>query len=461
MSDRYSRLFAEYAESVTYNDLSANTIHQVKRRIVDSIGVAMAGFPEDAPMAVRAFAEDLSNVKGATIWGTGFKAFPDVAALSNGVALRYLDFNDTYLSKEPLHPSDMITGLVALCEWGGLPLKDFITAVSVGYEVAVNLCDSNSLRSHGWDHVNYIAIGEACAAGKLLNLSIKEIENAISISTIPHAAMRQTRSGELSMWKGAAAANSVRNAIVSVLLARKGLTGPNHPFDGEMGIFRQLLGGESFDDFYLDTLEKKNPPTRIQDTYIKFWPVEYHAQSAVDAALQIYKELKDPSRIKSVHLDTFKASYEIIAKDPEKWAPKTRETADHSIQYIVCAALLDGAVDKNTFDLARISGQDIKNLMKRTTLREDDELTRGYPDGIPNRITVNTNDGNIITKEVRYPRGHPKNAISDKELEQKFYSNVDWCWSRRQSQDVLEFLWGIEQKESLDLLMQSMLIQKQ
>ena len=127
----------------------------------------------------------------------------------------------------------------------------------------------------------------------------------------------------------------------------------------------------------------------------------------------------------------------------------------------MCAALLDGAVDKNTFDLARISGQDIKNLMKRTTLREDDELTRGYPDGIPNRITVNTNDGNTITKEVRYPRGHPKNAISDKELEQKFYSNVDWCWSRKQSQDVLEFLWNIEQKESLDLLMQSMLIQKQ
>ncbi len=458
MSDRYSHLFAEYTKAIDYDGLLQETVHQVKRRIIDAVGVAMAAFAEDAPTAVRSYAYDFATLTGATLWGTSVAVPPDVAALSNGVMVRYLDFNDTYLSKEPLHPSDMIPGLMALCEWRGLSLRDMIAAIAIGYEVAVNLCDAASLRAHGWDHVNYIAIGEACGASKLLGLSVEQIESAISIATVPHGAMRQTRAGELSMWKGVAAANSVRNAIVGALLASKGLTGPNHPFDGEMGFFKQLLGGEVFDDAPLKPMEKKVLPTRIQDTYIKFWPVEYHAQSAVDAALQIFKEIGDPSRVDRVSIDTFKASYEIIAKDPEKWEPKTRETADHSIQYIVCAALLDGKVTKETFALDRITASDVRGLLKRTSLKEDGELTKGYPDGIPNRISVTTKDGDTLTKEVSHPRGHPKNPMSDKELVQKFRANVDWCWTEQQAQRILALVWNLEEQESLDALMEAMRI---
>ena len=458
MSDRYSRLFAQYANSVTYDSLPPETIHQVKRRIIDAIGVAMAAFAEDAPKAARAYAYDFATFKGATVWGTPVQVPPDTAALANGVAVRYLDFNDTYLSKEPLHPSDVIPGLMALCEWARLAPRDVLTAIAIAYEIPINLCDAASLRAHGWDHVNYIAIGEACGAGKFLGLSVQQIEHAMSIATVPHAAMRQTRAGELSMWKGAAAANSVRNALVATLLVRKGFTGPYHPFDGEMGFFQQLLGGKPFDAKPLKSMGKKSPPTRIQDTYIKFWPVEYHAQSAVDAALQLHKEIGDPSRIDKVNIDTFKASYEIIAKDPEKWEPKTRETADHSLQYITCAALLDGKVTKDTFSLERITAPDVRSLLKRTSLKEDSVLTKGYPNGIPNRISVVTKDGKTYAKEVNFPRGHPKNAMSDEELVQKFRANVDWCWTEEQAQRVLAFVWNLEKQENLDKLMEAMRI---
>src|SRR5690606_17180439 len=144
---------------------------------------------------------------------------------------------------------------------------------------------------HGWDHVNYIALGTACGAARLLKLSETQTEHAMSIAALPHASARQTRAGELSEWKGAAAANSARNGVFGALLAEQGLTGPYEPFEGEMAFFRQLLRGERFDDETLAPLEALRPPVRILDTYIKHYPVEYHAQSAVDIALELREEI--------------------------------------------------------------------------------------------------------------------------------------------------------------------------
>ncbi|MDR7413861.1 MAG: MmgE/PrpD family protein, partial [Armatimonadota bacterium] len=421
MSDRFSRMLAEYAAAVEWEQLPEPTVHEVKRRVLDSLGVALAAFAEPAPKAARAYAYHWPLVGGATLWGTNFTAPVEAAALCNGVMVRYLDFNDTYLSQEPLHPSDTIAALWALAEWRDLPARDFLLSVAVAYEVGVNLCDAASLRRWGWDHVNYIGVATAAAAGRLLGLPVEAIEHAISLACVPHAAMRQTRAGELSMWKGAAAANAARHALFGALLAEAGMTGPFQPFEGEMGFFRQLLGGQGFAEQALRGLRDKRPPRRILDTYIKYWPVEYHAQSAVDAALQLRAELHDPGRIASVRIATFRAAYEIIAKDPEKWEPKTRETADHSLPYIVVVALLDGRVDRSSFSPARFTDPEVRRMLKeRTELEEDPELTAGYPDGIPNRIEVRTHEGQVFTREVRYPRGHAKNPLSDAEVVNKF-----------------------------------------
>jgi 2-methylcitrate dehydratase len=454
VSDRITRMLAGYASGVVAEDLPEETAHEVKRRILDSIGVAVAGLDGDAPAAARAYAAELPDRNGATIWGSQLRTSPEVAGFANGVAVRYLDFNDTYLSREPLHPSDAIASLMALAERRERPANDLLAAVATAYEVSVTLCDSASLRAHGWDHVNYLGIGVACAAGQLLRLPVEGIEHAVSIATVPNAAMRETRAGELSMWKGAAAANATRNAVFATLLSEKGMTGPARPFEGEMAFVRQLLDSEGFDEDVLSRLEAKAPPRRILDTHVKFWPVEYHAQSAVDAALQFPDDFfRDADRIKSIEIDTFDAAYQIIAKDPEKWDPRTRETADHSLQYIVVAALLDGEVTSGTFEPERFRDPRTLGILKeRVIVREDPELSAGYPEGIPNRITVTTTAGDREVREVRHPRGHARNPMTDEEVVAKYRRNVEGRLDAERVASVERLVWDMDQDESLQAL---------
>ena len=459
-SDRYSALFAEYSHRAEWERLPQNALHEVKRRILDSIGVALAAYAEDAPTAAREYALDLPHPRGATLWGSTVKVVPEAASLANGLLVRYLDFNDTYLSLEPLHPSDVIPGLMALCQWRARPVRDLITAIAVAYEIGVSLCDSASLRAHGWDHVNYIAVAAACGAGRVLGLTPSQIEHCIAISIVPHASMRQTRAGELSMWKGAAAANSVRNAVFAGLIACKGLTGPFAPFEGEMGFFRQLLGGDEVDPTPFRPLEAGAAPSRICDTYIKKWPVEYHAQSAVDIAVELRQELASPDLVESVRIDTFRAAYEIIAKDPEKWDPKTRETADHSMPYIVAVALLDGTIDQRSFSDEKIHDPRVKALLGKTTLLEDPGLNLGYPEGIPNRITIATSDGRTLARELSFPRGHFHNPMTDAEVEEKFLSNVERYLTPAQGRRVIDLVWELERQEDLEGLMEAMRVEQ-
>ncbi len=442
MQDRFQDLFATYA--TTQHTLPDDTAHEVKRRIMDTFGVMYAASQDDSPTVARAYAEMYPVANGARIFGSPLRAAPDVAGFANGIHARYLDYNDTYLSLEPLHPSDVIPPLLALAETRHVSGRVLITAIALAYEIGVNLCDAASLRAHKWDHVNYVAIMVAAGASYVLGLNPVQAGHALSLATVPHASMRQTRAGELSMWKGAAAANASRNALVATLLAEKGMTGPFQPFEGEMG-FCELLTHQPFAWSKLESLVQAQPPHRILDTYIKKYPVEYHAQSAVDAALDLYGEMRG-AQLQSVHIDTFKASYEIIAKDPEKWQPKTRETADHSIQYITVVALEDGVITQKSFDLARIrSPRTQEFLAQHTTLAEKPELTAGYPDGIPNTITVTLGDGRTLSKTVRYPSGHARNRMTDAQVEAKFNANVTGRIAPDHARTLGDAVWALDE----------------
>jgi 2-methylcitrate dehydratase len=458
MADRISSLLAGYALATSADDVPPETVHEVERRVLDAIGVAIAGYDEAAPAAARAVALHDGRGDGAVVWGTGERAGAEVAGFANATAVRCLDYNDTYLSREPLHPSDAIAPLLALAETERRSGADLVAALAVAYEVAVRLCDAGSLRAHGWDHVNHLAVGVACGAARLLGLDEGRTRNAISLTVVPHAAMRQTRAGELSMWKGVAAAEAGRNALFAARLAAAGMTGPAEPFDGEMGYVRQLLGG-TIDLGALSAIERREPPRAILGTYVKRWPVEYHAQSAVDAALQIRAELGERAaeQIAAVRIRTFDASYQIIAKDPQRWDPMTRETADHSLQYIVVAALLDGAVTPRTFEPSRFRDPGILALLRgAVAVEEDAELSRGYPDGIPNRITVRTHDGRELEREVRYPSGHVRNPMSDDALSGKFRANVGGRWKPDLADRVEQLVGSLFDAATLDPLAEAL-----
>jgi len=455
LADRISSALARYACGAAEHGLAPDVAHEVRRRLLDSVGVGVAGLDEGAAGVARRYAE--RSAGGVTVWGTNLRSSAEAAGFANGVAVRCLDFNDTYLSLEPLHPSDVLAALVALAEDRGIGPGALLEAIAVAYEVGVTLCDAASLRTRGWDHVNVIGIATACGAGRLLGLPVETVEHAIALAVVPHAAMRETRAGELSTWKGAAAAHAARLAVTATLLAEAGMAGPGRPFEGPMGFVTQVLGGRELEASTLARLETLEDPRRILDTHVKRWPVEYHAQSAVDAALAVREDLGgDLSGIASVRVDTFRAGFEIIAGDLEKWDPRTRETADHSLPYIVCATLQDGDVTSRTFDLQRVRRPDTLALLERTTVEVDEALTAGYPAGAPNRVTVTTTEGVALVREVAYPRGHARYPMTDDELVAKYRANVAERWSAGRSAAVEEAVWRLGEDDGLERLLEGL-----
>ena len=447
MTDKTLQAIAELALS---GQPEPKSLHEVKRRVLDSLGCFFGAWMERSASTARESACIYGRcLDGATVWGHGCKATLDWASFANAVGVRALDFNDTYLSLEPLHPSDIIPSVMAVAEYLKAGGREFLEAVAVGYEVGCRLCDSATLRKRGWDHVNYTMIAAASALSRLLKLTPEQARNAISLSIVPHVAMRQTRAGELSMWKGAAAANACRNAVFATLLAKNGMSGPDQPFEGEMGFFKQVSGT-------IFPSEKWSDPYRcdaILKTYIKYHPVEYHAQSAVDAAVAVFSEVGGPHNIEKVRVETFEAAYTILVKDREKWDPKTRETADHSLPYIVAASLHDGEVWLDTFSPEHLRIHGIRRIMQVMEIVEDRELTMRYPREIPNRITVKTVDGRTVIREVGVPRGHALNPMTDEEVEAKFHRLTSKILNDEVRKSIVDTVWRLDKLDNLDELL--------
>jgi len=393
-----AEILAEYVSSVNYNDLKEKEIHEAKRRILDSLAVARASINSEPAKIVRNL---FPSYPGDSLLLWGEKASPDIASFYNTLLIRYLDFNDTYLSLEPLHPSDMIGGLLALGK--GKLGKDIILSIIVGYEIGTRLCDSTSLRKRGFDHVNFLEVATAAAVSKLLNLKKDMIYNAISIALIPHVALRQTRSGKLSMWKAGAAAEAVRNAVFSTLLASKGFTGPVNPFSGNMGF--KLIANIDTSNF------ERMGTSKILETSLKKYPVEYHGEAAVEAALSIEYQ----GEIRKIYIQTYEAGVSILA-DKEKWNPDNKETADHSLPFIVASTLLTKKMWLENYSM--ISDNQVRELMDKIEVMEKEEYTKVYPRELPIKLIIITDKGRF-EKEIRSPRGYYNNPMTDKEVEEK------------------------------------------
>ena len=323
-----------------------------------------------------------------------------------------------------------------------------ITAAVLAYEIQCRLCDAASLRMHGWDHVTYGAISSALAGSKLLGLDATRATHAVGLAGVCNVAMRQTRAGELSMWKGCAFANAARNGVFAALLAAEGMTGPAPIFEGEAGIMKLLTG-----PFELAALGGKSQPFMITQTYIKFWPAEYHSQSAIDAALQLRPEVGDLRDVTAIDIHTFDAAVDIIGKDPEKWRPKTRETADHSLPYCTAVALADGDVTRAQFDPKRFTDPVLLDLVAKVKVHRDAGLSKRYPAGIPNRVAVKLKDGRQLVREVEFPRGHARNPMTDAEVEHKFRTLVEPRYGKDRAGQMLKACWKLEEiKSASDLV---------
>jgi len=429
---------AQYAVGVDFSCLPPAVVHEVKRRVIDSLGCALGAWEAEPCAIARRVASKFCTERGATIWGTGHRVPPDWAVFANGCLVRYLDFNDTYLSKEPAHPSDNIAAAFAVAETFSTSGSDLIAAIALGYEIQCRLCDTASLRARGWDHVTYVALSSALLSARLLDLDAERTEHAVNIAGVSAGSLRQSRVGELSHWKAATVAHAARRGIFAALAAAEGMTGPAPIFEGVMG-FEKLVSQAP-----LGAIVLQRDDFMILKTSIKFWPAEYHSQSAIHAALALRKQIANVAEIESVTVQSHDAAVDIIGSEPEKWCPQNRETADHSLPYIVAAALADGEITDRQFAPERFSDPALLALVQRVKVERDAELSALYSETVANTVTVRLRDGRVLRERVDDPPGHAHNPLSDSQLEAKFHALADARLGPERAAALLREAWRLE-----------------
>ncbi len=459
-----SEKIAQFACNLDYQDLPPKTVHEVKRRLIDSMACAMGAWTAPPVKIARMISSYSTSELGAGVVGTRHLSTPEAAAFANGAMFRYLDFNDTYLSKEPAHPSDNLAATLAIGSGFGLDGKSFILGSVIAYEVQCRLCDAYSIRKRGWDHVTYGAFSTVAGCGNMLGFDEETMIHALGLAGIPNNAMRQTRVGELSMWKGCAFANASRNGVFASVLAHHGMTGPSQVFEGEMGFFNEVCGGDVIDIAVFGGPQAKGPQVdfMIDQTYIKKYSAEYHSQSAVDAALEIVDQhggVLSPAEIESIQIGTFTAGYEIIGGEPEKWRPQSRETADHSLPFITCSALVNGEITIHSYSQEQIKNEELLAVVAKTKVSADPELDKVYPEkGIPNIVTVKLKSGKTYQSRVDAPRGHALNPMSDEDVVAKFYQLAEPLLGENGCAEALDVFWNLDHLDELSPIFEAMVV---
>src|SRR3984885_1263354 len=432
---------AAYADGLHYDDIDEAAVERVKTHVIDTIGCGIGAFAEKPVGICREVA--LSAGGNATIIGTDRRTTPDLASFANGAAFRYFDFNDTYTGRFSVHPSDHIAPCLAVAEAERASARDLITAIVLAYEVNCRLVDALDIATRGWDPPVMSLPAVALAAGKLTKLSPEQLTQAVNIAVNDHIPMAQTRVQTLSDWKGLADAEAARNAVFAATLARGGLTGPAPIFEGQSGFFKQVSGPGDVDP---GKFGDRDVPFLIHRCAIKPYPAVIYTQTAIVAGIDVAKEVGSLDRIAAIEIATTQRGYQRTGSEPEKWSPKTRETADHSLPYIAARAMFDGDVTNDSFATEMFTDPRILAFMQKITVREDPALTARVG-GAPTRVTAILADGQRISREVDYAPGFAERPMTRSEVERKFRGNVGKRWPRERTDAVLRALWALDEAD--------------
>ncbi|MCG8543987.1 MAG: MmgE/PrpD family protein [Alphaproteobacteria bacterium] len=444
--DKTARQLVEFTRSIDYGDLSKATRQAAKTRMIDTMGCAMAALLAPPVRVARRLAVPIAGDSGSRLFGTLTRTTPDLAGFVNGAMVRYLDMSDAFLMTSTAHPSDNIPSLMALAEATGASGKDLLLATVISYEIQCRLCDAAPFQAKGWDQPVAGAPAAALAAGRLLGLDAKKLRHALALAVVPNVALNQTRSGQLSMWKGMAGPNAARQGVFAAQLAAAGMTGPEDPIDGKFGLWAQTMG-----ETYTVKIPQrfKGHTFAVRQTNIKSFPVRDAIQVPIMAALKLRKKIA-ADNIETLRIDTYAKHFAVAAKDRALWAPKTRESADHSLPFCVAAALIDGAVTPETFERARYLDKDCRALMKRVCIDFVDAYDKVAPETRTCRLLATVKGGKTVTVQHRQTPADILRGPSDAEVEAKFHRLAERTLDENARQNMLKKLWSLERQRRID-----------
>ena len=429
---------ASYAAGLRYQDLPPDVIRMVKRTILDTIGCAFAGYAAGPSRIAMKLASDVSAKQAGTVLLSGIKTSPERAAFANGVMIRYLDFNDAYVSRMsgPGHPSDTLAALLVAAELGGRSGRDLITATVLAYEVYCKIADVYDYTTNGIDHTTVTGMAAVVGAGHLMGLTSDQLVQAIGITVGGNTATGQGRSDALSNWKTYAAADACRKAIFAVQLAQAGMSGPKRVFEGTYGFFK-VMSREPIAQPQL------GEPFGIRTAFTKRFPLGQFSQTVAQAAVQARPSIKSTDDLAEININVSRAAITIMADSPDKWRPQTHETADHSMPYSAGLALMYGRIDPDFYEDPYLHDPRLLDLVSRIRVLP---LAEADKPELANLCVLELvlKSGERKTVRVENHRGHYKNPMTDGEMEEKFRVSARRHMRPEGIDDLAHALWNLE-----------------
>ncbi len=465
--DEIAQLIANFVVNVS-GELSEATARAARTALIDSLAVAVAGFNHPAAIRARRHAYSFPIAgEGCRLWGTDFKVAPELAALTNGSLLRCHDYNDFYVGQRNSgHPSDIIAGVIAAAEWIDAKGDALLASVAVGYEIVATMFDAFSTAPGEWDYTNLTAIGACAGIARVLKLDVKQTREALAMTVVPHMSTDEIESGDLNergdltMWKRFNGSDAVRNALQACLLASVGVEGAVRPFVGKHGFVKKLANTHDPLPVLRDRLDPKLPLSRITGTFMKRWPVGSVAQSAIQAALQARAQVPEISQIEQVRVFSEEGAYEHLVKiRQDAYNPISRETADHSLPYIVAAAVLDGEISIDSFSPQVVLQPERRAFVaQRVKVQPAPELgtlaggkLKRAAAGYLSRVEIETKDGRVFHGEALPFPGHPKNPFSDADIDGKLRENVEPVAGAERTAQLAACLRSMESRTTREL----------
>jgi 2-methylcitrate dehydratase len=438
--ERLTEQIATFSQRLTYSDLPPPVIAKAKDLLLDAVGCALGAVSSPPARIAQTTAAAVTSTTPATVLCTGHRSSPDLAAFANGVMIRYLDYN----------PSDVIAAVLAATEAGHGDGKSAIGGMVLAFEVLSGLRqDRDRAAGDGtrWDSATFTTIAAAAVAAKELGLEQEQTGHAISLAAVSHLTLGKVRRGQMSHWKGCATANASRNAVFCALLASQGMTGPNPVFEGRNGFF-EAIGAE---------LEFEPTPSGefgIMDAYVKWAPCGFYGQGAIEAALELRGQIEHPDAIREIRVLTSPHGAEAMATDVSRWQPDTRETADHSLPFVVAMAIMEGGLEIRHYDEEYYKRADVRDLMGRIKVQAAAEFGSGFGRLPFTEVAVEFRSGQVHTTRVVHPLGHPQRPMTDADYEKKLRSMAEPILPESQIARLVDRLRTLEQAQDLGEVLQ-------
>lgn len=472
MQKSIARTISEFAFHLKYEDLPKEVIHEVKRYVYDSIGCSYGGYHTKDVNIIRDIYNEMGGKQEATVIGFGDKIPAVNATLVNSLMIRALDFNDIYWKEDPSHPSDIIPAALSVAELVNADMKDVIVAIVLAYEFEQRLClfAKPGIRERKWHHATLTQFVSPIVAGKILGLTVDQMVNAIGINGSHNHTIGCPTAGKLTMMKNTVDPMAVQSGVFAALMAQRGYSGTEKVFEGKEGFMDAFIGwnfkeekvnptemmgrdGLSKWSWDVDALTKGlGDSYKILECSMKAFPTEALTHTHISCVLNaMIKNNLNYTDIEEVKVTAFAQAYDILF-DPAKYRPESRETADHSLPYCLAAAIVDKKITVHSFDDEKLNDPRIFEVIDKIKGEPSIEFEKMFPAKQPSKIVVKTKDGREFEEYLEYPKGDPREPMTEVDLDIKFEGLASDLLSKDRQYEIKKMIFEAEDFSAIEFM---------